>query len=374
MTEKPFDPMNDYGLERKIFNLMADCINCLCEFEEITVAQVETREDGLDIHLWSERYQHQIEIDRELNTVTLAILPLDGVTAVPVFTAEADEAGSVRESSDACSSAGVACSPCGRALWRPCASSDFRHSGDSGHLLKSGRYPILESFSGCLKAPTPQKQFSQASFHSAEWGVISGPTCEFVKGRPHVECVRQSAASFPPKNSKGKISMPKGVGVQLLGANVGGGFQASGEQSGVRPAAGGNGGTGRNLSGSRAGGTNWTTTDALYSITDLLEILKVFYPAPMFFRDRCFRLTELCWGDQIACDFQRGDSVALPFLSRAQTWYRKAASPLANQLDHSRLHQEYQQHQGTRFAQKTAQRKSFFESGTREPVKPTANG
>ncbi len=107
--------------------------------------------------------------------------------------------------------------------------------------------------------------------------------------------------------------MPKGVGVQLLGANVGGGFQASGEQSGVRPAAGGNGGTGRNLSGSRAGGTNWTTTDALYSITDLLEILKVFYPAPMFFRDRCFRLTELCWGDQIACDFQRGDSVALPF-------------------------------------------------------------
>src|SRR5258707_4625124 len=94
MTEKPFDPMNDYGLERKIFNLMADCINCLCEFEEITVAQVETREDGLDIHLWSERYQHQIEIDRELNTVTLAILPLDGVTAVPVFTAEADEASS----------------------------------------------------------------------------------------------------------------------------------------------------------------------------------------------------------------------------------------------------------------------------------------
>src|SRR5258708_6422701 len=114
MTEKPFDPMNDYGLERKIFNLMADCINCLCEFEEITVAQVETREDGLDIHLWSERYQHQIEIDRELNTVTLAILPLDGVTAVPVFTAEADEASSVRESSDACSSAGVACSPCGQ--------------------------------------------------------------------------------------------------------------------------------------------------------------------------------------------------------------------------------------------------------------------
>jgi Phage major capsid protein E len=63
----------------------------------------------------------------------------------------------------------------------------------------------------------------------------------------------------------------------------------------------------------RAASTNWAMTHELYSITDMLEIMKVTYPSPMYFRDTLFQTTETCYGDTIACDFRRGDSVALPF-------------------------------------------------------------
>jgi hypothetical protein len=70
---------------------------------------------------------------------------------------------------------------------------------------------------------------------------------------------------------------------------------------------------GRTLSGSRAASTNWALSHELYSITDIIETMKLLYSAPMFFRDRLFNITETCWGDTIMCDFHRGDSVALPF-------------------------------------------------------------
>jgi hypothetical protein len=70
---------------------------------------------------------------------------------------------------------------------------------------------------------------------------------------------------------------------------------------------------GRTLGDSRAASTNWAMSHELYSITDILETMKLLYAAPMFFRDRLFGITETCWGDQILCDFHRGDSVALPF-------------------------------------------------------------
>src|SRR5271166_3636195 len=86
---------------------------------------------------------------------------------------------------------------------------------------------------------------------------------------------------------------------------------AVGVQGGRRPLAG----TGRAAGGGSAN-TNWTQTDSLYEITDILEVMKHIYLAPRFFRDTLFNITETCWGNEIQVDFRRGDSVALPFCDK----------------------------------------------------------
>jgi hypothetical protein len=85
-----------------------------------------------------------------------------------------------------------------------------------------------------------------------------------------------------------------GIGAQLIGADVG-----TGTQGGWRPpAGGGNRGIGRAAGGGGAN-TNWTVTNTLYSITDIIETMKMVYLAPAYFRDTLFRRTETCWGEQI---------------------------------------------------------------------------
>jgi hypothetical protein len=55
-------------------------------------------------------------------------------------------------------------------------------------------------------------------------------------------------------------------------------------------------GNGRGGRAAARGGanTNWSTTDQLFSITDLIETMKHVYLAPAYFRDTLFNRTETC--------------------------------------------------------------------------------
>jgi len=96
-NQKFFIVMNDFGLPRAVFNLLGDSVVELQnQFDEFDVDEVQTRTNGLALYLSGRRYQHTIEIDASLNSVSLSIAPLDGVESVSVFTAEADKESSWR--------------------------------------------------------------------------------------------------------------------------------------------------------------------------------------------------------------------------------------------------------------------------------------
>jgi len=86
------DGSNTYGVPRATFSLMAQCVDALCGFREVTLAEIgnlDGARKGCGVTIWSGRFQHRIEIWGK--TVTLAIMPMDGITSIEVFTAEASE-------------------------------------------------------------------------------------------------------------------------------------------------------------------------------------------------------------------------------------------------------------------------------------------
>jgi hypothetical protein len=56
--------------------------------------------------------------------------------------------------------------------------------------------------------------------------------------------------------------------------------------------------------------------ESLYSITDFLEAIKEFPPAPSFLKSNLFGQVETSWGDQVAVDYLCGSARTAPFTSK----------------------------------------------------------
>jgi len=91
--------MNDnlYSIPPATFELLAECVNTLCEFPEIELAEVANREHyapGCSITVYSEEFEHRIEIDGTSGLVGLSMTKLDCPTPSSKFSGPADEAKS----------------------------------------------------------------------------------------------------------------------------------------------------------------------------------------------------------------------------------------------------------------------------------------
>jgi len=85
---------NLYSVPRETFELLAQCVNKLCEFPEVELAEVANRDGyapGCAITVYSGRFEHRIEIDGETRAVTLSMTKLDDAAVHSVFSGPSDE-------------------------------------------------------------------------------------------------------------------------------------------------------------------------------------------------------------------------------------------------------------------------------------------
>jgi hypothetical protein len=81
---------NLYSVPPGTFELLAQCVNTLCEFPEIELAEVANRDGyapGCAATVYSSKNEHRIEIDGSTGAVSLNMTPLDAsveVNAAPL--------------------------------------------------------------------------------------------------------------------------------------------------------------------------------------------------------------------------------------------------------------------------------------------------